>query len=204
MMFGEGLNWDESVPAQVGARMQIQSVNLAVHGFSTDQVYLRLQEQLPRFRRPVALVTVFTTALFGRNLDDDRPHLGPGLVWLPAIEHTRLKALATVLVPYRSDATVERGLVMTRETLRATIDLARAYGARPLIVVPQFGKEDELERTLRRRILDDGGLPYALVEINAAWRLPWNQHPDARASRAIANSITTWLQENLVRTLYTP
>jgi hypothetical protein len=167
-------------------------------------VHLRLQEELPRFRRPVAVVTVFTTALFGRNLDDDRPHLGPGLVWLPAVEHTRLKALATVLVPYRSDATVERGLVMTRETLRATTDLARAYGAISLIVVPQFGREDALERTLRRRILDEIKLPYAFVEINAAWRLSWNQHPDARANRAIAVAITARLQENLPRTSLTP
>jgi Na+/alanine symporter len=33
-------------------------------------------------------------------------------------------------------------------------------------------------------------LPYVFVEINAAWRLPWNQHPDARASRAIADAVT--------------
>ena len=40
------------------------------------------------------------TALFGRNLDDDRPHLGAGLVWLPAAQHGRLASLATMLVPY--------------------------------------------------------------------------------------------------------
>jgi hypothetical protein len=126
------------------------------------------------------------------------------MVWLPAVEHTRLKALATVLVPYRSDATVERGLVVTRETLRETMDLARAHGAVSLIVVPQFGREDELEKTLRRRILDETGLPYAFVEIDAAWRLSWNRHPDARASRAIADAITAWLKENLARTPFTP
>jgi hypothetical protein len=174
--------------------MQVQSVNLAVHGFSTDQTYLRLQEELPRFRSPVAVVSLFMTALFGRNLDDDRPRLGPGLVWLPPVEHSRLKSLATVLVPYRSDATVERGVTMTREALRATVELARAHGAIPLIVVPQFGKEEEVERTLRRRILDETGVPYALVEINADWRLPWNQHPNALASRAIADAIVGQLQ----------
>ena len=31
-MFGEGLTWEETVPAQVGAMMGIQSANLAVHG----------------------------------------------------------------------------------------------------------------------------------------------------------------------------
>jgi hypothetical protein len=84
VMFGEGLSWDESVPAQVGTMMGMQSANLAVHGFGSDQAYLRLQRELPRFRRPVAVVSLFMIALFGRNLDDDRPHLGPGLVWLPA------------------------------------------------------------------------------------------------------------------------
>ena len=47
---GTGLGRERS--GQVGARMQIQSVNLAVHGFSTDQAYLRLQEELPRFVNP--------------------------------------------------------------------------------------------------------------------------------------------------------
>jgi hypothetical protein len=202
MMFGEGLEWNQSVPAQVGALTGIQSANLAVHGFSTDQVYLRLREALPRFRQPVAVVSLFTTVLFGRNLDDDRPHLGPGLVWLPAVQHTQLKLLATLLVPYRSDATVERGIAITRDTLRATVELAREHGAISLIVVPQFGKEDKLERKLRSRILDEAGLPYTLVEINPTWRLPWDQHPDARASHAIASAIMARLQiDGITKTL---
>jgi hypothetical protein len=194
MMFGEGLAWDESVPAEVGAIMGVQSANLAVHGYSTDQVYLRLQEELPRFRHPVAVVSLFMPALFGRNLDDDRPHLGPGLVWLPAVQHTRLKSLATLLVPYRRDTTVERGIAVTRDALRATVELARACGAKPLVVVPQFGREEEPERALRSRILDQADLPYTLVEINPTWRLPWDQHPDARASHAIASAIAAQLQ----------
>ena len=84
VMFGEGLTWEETIPARVGAITGVQSANLAVHGFSNDQAYMRLQTELPRFRRPLAVVSLFMTALFGRNLDDDRPHLGPGLVWLRA------------------------------------------------------------------------------------------------------------------------
>jgi hypothetical protein len=75
------------------------------------------------------------------------------------------------------------------------VELARARGAIPLIVVPQFGREEEVERTLRRRILDEADLPYTLVEINKDWRLPWNQHPNARATRAIADAIAARLQE---------
>jgi hypothetical protein len=198
VMLGEGLTWDESVPAQVGTMMGIQSANLAIHGFSVHQSHLRLQ--LPRFQRPLAVVSLFMTALFGRNLDDDRPHLGPGLVWLPGKQHSRLTSLAQILVPYRTDDAIERGIRMTSEVLRATVELAHARQATALLAVPQFGAEEETERTLRRRILDEAGLPYIVVELDPAWRLAWNRHPDARAARAIAAAIATRLQALLVPT----
>ena len=194
VMLGEGLTWEESIPAQVGAMMGVQSANLAVHGFGSDQAYLRLQMELPRFRRPVAVVSLFIVALFGRNLDTDRPHLGPGLVWLPAEQHGRLASLAALLVPYRTDETVERGVTMTRAVLRATVDLARARGADALIVVPQFGPADQAVLALRRRILDETGLPYVWVELDTAWRLPWDRHPNAGAARAIAAAVAARLR----------
>ena len=193
VMVGEGLRWDESVPAQVGMMMGVQSANLAVHGFSTDQAYLRLETELPRFRRPVAVVSLFMTGLLGRNLYDDRPHLGPGLVVQPATPHARLASLAQVFVPYRKDDTIERGVRMTRDVLRAASALALARGATPLIVVPQFGEDDERDQMLRRRILDETGLSFVLVEIDPAWRIPWDRHPDARAAHAIAAAIAARL-----------
>src|SRR6185295_15973634 len=159
VMFGEGLTWEESIPAQVGAMMGIQSANLAVHGFASDQAYLRLQTELPRFRQPVAMVSLFMTALFGRNLDDDRPHLAPGLVWAPPVAHGRLESLAKLIVPYRRDVTVERGVALTREVFAATRALAKSRGAVAVIVVPHFDREDAAERALRQRVLDEAGLP---------------------------------------------
>jgi hypothetical protein len=194
VMFGEGLTWEETVPAQVGAVMGIQSANLAVHGYSTGQGYLRLEAELPHFRHPVAVVALFMTALFGRNLDDDRPHLGPGLVWLPAKSHGRLASLTTLLVPYRADETVERGFVMTQQVLRAIADLSRARGATPLIVVPQLGPEEPAEQAVRHRVLDDAHLPYVLIETDDAWRLSWDRHPNARAAHAIAEAIASRLR----------
>jgi hypothetical protein len=195
VMFGEGLTWEETVPAQVGAAMGIQSANLAVHGYSTDQAYLRLEAELPHFRHPVAVVALFMTALFGRNLDDDRPHLGPRLVWLPAESHGRLASLATLLVPYRTDETVERGIVMTQEILRAIADLSRARGAATLIVVPQLGPEEPVEQAVRHRVLDEAHLPYVLIETDDAWRLSWDRHPNASAAHAIADAIAARLSE---------
>jgi hypothetical protein len=135
------------------------------------------------------------TALFGRNLDEDRPHLGPGLVWLPARQQSRLASLAGLLVPYRRDETVERGITMTRDVLRATAQAAEARGARPLTVVPHFGNEQPVDERIRRRIFDDAGVPYELVEIDEGWHLPWDRHPDARAARLMATAIADRLAE---------
>ena len=194
VMFGEGLTWEESIPAQVGAMLGVQTANLAVHGYGNDQAYMRLKAELPRFRQPVAIVSLFMTDLFGRNLDQDRPHLGPGLVWLPPENRSRLASLAKLLVPYRADSTVDRGVAVTREVFRATNQLAQADGATPILAVLQFGNEDRQEQALRHRVLDDAGLPYLFIEIDSSWRLPWDRHPNARAARAIATAIASRLQ----------
>lgn len=194
VMFGEGLTWEESIPAQVGAILGMQTANLAVHGYGNDQAYMRLKAELPRFRQPVAVVSLFMTDLFGRNLDQDRPHLGPGLVWLPPENRSRVASLAKLIVPYRADKTVDRGVTVTQEVFRATNELARAHGATSILAVLQFGNEDQQEQALRHRILDDAGLPYLFIEIDSSWRLPWDRHPNARAARAIANAIAARLQ----------
>jgi hypothetical protein len=194
VMFGDGLTYDESVPTQVEALLGTQSVNMAVYGYSMDQTYMKLDAELPRFRQPLAVVALYMTALFGRNLDDDRPHLGPGLTWLPAVQDGRLITLGRLILPFRRDRTVERGVVVTREVLGATVRLARSRGATPLIVVPQIGHEDDLERSLRRRVLDEAAIPYVMVEIDPGWHVPRDRHPDARAARAIAGAIAERLR----------
>jgi hypothetical protein len=167
---------------------------MAVYGYSTDQSYLRLEAELPRFRRPEAVVSLFMTALFGRNLDDDRPHLLRGLAWQPAVRHGRLITLAGLAVPFRRDETVENGIAATRDVLTATVGLAQSRGATPLIVVPQIGVESGPERALRRRLLDDISVPYVMVPIDPAWHVPRDRHPDAHAAHVIAAAISERLR----------
>jgi hypothetical protein len=189
VMAGEGLTWDESVPGQVAHILQTQSVNLAVDGYSSDQAYLRLERELPQFRRPVAVVMLFMTALFGRNLDRDRPYLDSDLTWRPARPRSRLLALAQIFIPYRSDAAVENGVRNTRDVLAATAALATRRGALPVILVPQFGHDDQRDQELRHAIFDGSGVTYVFVELDPAWRIPWDRHPDARAARAMADAV---------------
>jgi hypothetical protein len=197
MMVGEGLRWDETVPAQIEAMLGIQSANLAVSAFASDQAYLRLAAELPRFPQPVAVVALFTPTLFDRNMDDDRPHLGRGLVWLPPAERWRLLTILRLVVRYRKVDTIERGIAVTREVLRATSELARSRGAVPIIVVPQFAPEQPDEEALRHRILDDSGLPVVRVELDGRWRITGDGHPDARAAHAIASAVAERLREQL-------
>jgi len=197
MMVGEGLTWDESVPAQVGAMLGLQSANLAVSAYATDQAYLRLRAELPRFRQPVAVVMLFAPAVFDRNLDDDRPHLGPNLEWQGPVQRPRMLEILRLLVRYRKPETIDRGVAVTREVLRAAIDLTRSRDAVPLIVVPQFAPEQADERALRQRVLDNADFPIVPVELDGDWRLPGDRHPDARAARAIASQIAARLSTDL-------
>jgi hypothetical protein len=191
MIVGERLAWSDTIPAQSGNLLGLQSANLAVSGFATDQAYLRIAAELPRFRHPVAVVAIFSPAIFDRNLDDDRPHLGAGLQWQPPQPHWRLAALARRVVRYRSDEAIERGIATTRDVLRATIELARQRGAAAVIVVPQFGAEEPRERELRERVLL--GLPYVRVALDPRSRVPDDGHPDAHAARAIAVAVANQL-----------
>jgi hypothetical protein len=199
VMLGWGLQWDETIAAQVAALTGIQSANLAVLGFGNDQAYLRLAAEMPRFREPVAVVSLFMPSLFGRNLDDDRPHLAAGLVWQAARPRARLLSLTNLVVPYRSNRAIERGIANTGEVLRATVRLAREHGARPLILVPQFGAEEAAEGTIHHRIFAGTDLPELRVEVDPTWRLSWDRHPDARAAHALAVAVARALSSGELR-----
>lgn len=194
---GYGLNWEETIPAQVGAALNTQSAAIAVFGYGNDQAYLRLAAELPRFHRPLAVVSLFIPSLFARNLGDDRPHLGPGLTWAPAVHRLWLSSLFRFLVPYHSEAEIEQGIQTTRAELIATAALARRHGAISLVVDPQFGSETPVERMLRRRILEEPGIDYMRVRLDPAWHLKGDLHPDARAAQTIAMAVAARLKADL-------
>jgi hypothetical protein len=191
ILLGYGLQWRETIPAQVEALTGLQAANLSVNAFATDQSYMRLRRELPRFARPVAIVIPFVPMLFDRMLDKDRPHLDARLRWHPGEPPPlRLVELARRVLRYRSGEAIEEGVATARAVLRATIALGRARGARVLILVPQFQPEDPSERAIRARVLDSADLPYLLVPLDPRWRLAVDRHPDPRGARAIAVAIS--------------
>jgi hypothetical protein len=191
---GVGLTWQESIPAQVEAMTGVQSANIAVVGYATDQVLMRLTSELPRFQRPSAVVVLFTPMLLAKNLTDDRPHLRPDLSWAPGKTPLRLEAIAVHALPYHGRGQIDASVAMTSAALKAIVDQTHARGAQALIVTPQFGPEEPAARALRRRILDDTGLPYVFVPLDPAWRLRGDAHPDARGAKAIAAAIAARLR----------
>jgi hypothetical protein len=191
IMLGFGLEWAESIPAQAQAMTGLQVANLAVDGYATDQAYLRLRREWPRFRRPAAVVFLYTPEVFHRNLDIDRPHLAPGLAWRPAAGQGRLMKVWRWLVPYRTADDIARGATLTREALQAAQRMAAAQGAPLVVLLPQFGPETPLERRLRQEILDEGHVPYIIAPVKSV--LPHEIHPDPASARAIAGQVSAWL-----------
>jgi len=53
---------------------------------------------------------------------------------------------------------------------------------------------------LRRRILDEAGLPYVHVKLDPSWHLPGDLHPDPRAAQAIAIAVAGRLHGRRTRT----
>ena len=111
----------------------------------------------------------------------------------PARQPLRLEAITIHALPYHSDRAIEAGVAETRSALQAGVALARARGATPLIVCPVFGDGEPMERDLRRRVLDQGALPYLLVRLDPSWRVPGDGHPDAHGARVIAAAIAARL-----------
>jgi len=196
---GFGLAWKETIPAQVGAMLGIQSANLAVTDYSNDQSIMRLEAELPRFHKPAAMVTLFMPSLFDRNLLDNRPRRGVDQGMPAPQQHWRLAALLHWLVPYRSTAAIDEGIMRTQGSLGALVRLACARGAQPLIVVPQFGEASAQEEGLQHRVLDGAGLPYIRVKLDPAWRLPGDSHPDVRGARVIAAAVAARLNDKTDR-----
>ncbi len=200
--FGYGLPHEETIPFLVGRDLGVQAVNLAVIGYGSDQAHLRLAEALPRFARPLAVVTVFLTSQLKRNVDPWRPRLalapGGGLELVPPSTGPRIARLLGEL-PWRGD----QALRVTAAILRATARASRERGAFPLFVVTNYGPGCLPGEGEPPWILDElfvrQGLAFVRVDLEPGDLLPGlvERHPSLRGTRKIAAAVERALSERL-------
>jgi hypothetical protein len=202
--FGYGLPYEETFVHRVEEDLGVQAVNLAVVGYGNDQAYLRLLEVLPRFVRPLAVVSVFVPDQIARNVDRWRARLGlaadGALVPVPASGGPRLLKLLDAL-PWHDDEPVR----VTRAILRATAEAARARGAAPLFVVTNYGSacvgDDGGEAWIVEELFVRQALPFVRVDLEPDDLLPGllERHPSARGAGKIAAAVEHALVERLTR-----
>jgi hypothetical protein len=200
--FGYGLPYEETFVSLVARDLGVQTVNLAVVGYGNDQAYLRVLDALPRYRRPLAVVTLFLPDQIRRNVEPWRPRLAlapdGALVLVPPSDAPRIARLAREL-PYHGD----EPLRVTAAILRGTADAARARGAFPLFVLTNYGpaclREDGREAWIAEELLGRQGLPFVRVDLRPEDRLPglFERHPSLRGTQKIAAAVERALSEHL-------
>ena len=196
VMFGHRLEWPETVPGRVEAMTGLQSVNLAVNAYGVDQDYLHLASELPTFRRPLAIVMLFSPAMVEREFRANRPHLDAALHWHPPEEPWRLLQLMKVVFPFHLSSTIADRLHTSRSVLIAGDRLAKSRNIPFLVLIPVFVPESAAERRIRDAVLDGSGIHSVVVALDPAWRLFRDGHPDFRGDEAMARAIVDELRRH--------
>lgn len=197
IMFGAWLEYDETIPALVGKALGVQTVNLAVGGMANDLSLMRLERELPRFAKPIAVVTLVLVNWLERNAGDDRAHyvaFGDGIRLAPPttpafLRSSPLFAALRVATRLHSDDALES----TRAVIRATDALAKKRGARSIVVFSQAGDRC-IAPDLRARITR--GLEISAIDVDLPERLfiPGDTHPLPEGAVVFADAITTALR----------
>ena len=193
---GHGLEWAESFPAIVGEALGVQVVNLGVEGYASDQAFLRLVDALPRFERPVAIVTTFLPLMVGRLQRVDHPRLtfvgeeirlgSPGFV-----QGLRLTQVLRESLGFQA----EWAIATTGDIFLRTEALARSQGARAIFVTPY------LEAEWPRRdgyLIDELLVRRGLTVVNPRFGFerisPDDNHPNAASTRRLAAAVVEALR----------
>ncbi|MFL5313424.1 MAG: hypothetical protein ACJ79H_23575 [Myxococcales bacterium] len=196
---GIGLQWEETVPAILGARLRLQVVNLASPAYRLDQSWLRLRDALPNLDRPVAVVGLFMPGLVGRSFAGQRhpparPSPSGGIELLPLdapglLQRSGLYRLWKHL--YWSDAAVEEGMRSVAVVLRAIAALAKARGAPCIFLVT-----GRTPRWMLHDLFEAPGLDYVVAEVPEEALLA-DGHPGPWGSMGLADALEPRLRTTL-------
>ncbi len=203
VVWGHGLDYDDTIPALVTAHSGVQAVNLGVRGFGNDDALAWLERWLPQFTRPVAVVSFVLYNWLDRNLVPGPTRLvlgangalemAPPASW-SLLGSSPLFAVLRTVVPYRADDAVE----LTRAILRRTAELARSRGAYPLFVLTQSGMRCRTGPDgcwLATRLVEDQPFESIRVELDPRFEIPGDGHPNRRANEDYASAIARALRD---------
>jgi hypothetical protein len=202
---GFGLTYDETCATIVGSTLGVQVANVSVMGYGSDGAYLRLSEELPRFSKPIATVTLIPHVMIERNTFADRPHVvlsETGKRWVePAREpkgYLGSPLLDLLHRLYQSDEALQRA----RAFIRASARESRERGAFPLFVLTNWEKPclpDETGAPSIQRTLFGGlDVDFIRVDLGADTFDPTIDHPNAVAHEKLAAAIVRALQERVL------
>jgi hypothetical protein len=196
---GFGLQWDETFPALLGARLHLQVINLASPAYRTDQSWLRLRDALPGLRRPVAVVGLFMPGLLGRSFAGRGHPLArrspSGGIEIAALEPSNLLQRSGVYQLWRhlywSDAEFDEGLGSLATVLRDMTALAEARGAPCIFLVTGRTPQSMVHGLFEAQALD-----YVVVEVPQRELLE-EGHPNPAGSIRIADALEARLRTTL-------
>jgi hypothetical protein len=205
---GFGLNYEETYPFMVGQDLGVQVVNLAVQAYSIGQSYVRMSDALPRFKRPLAAVTLVVPPSIMRNVTADRPRLefaddGSYTVhprhdddWFSFVRGSRLMTVYYAAIDYRSDEAFR----IARATFVATARQATARGAFPLFVFTQWKEyclpSDDGDLVVVHNLFDGLDVTHIRADAPRDTFDPSIQHINARGQRVLADAIEHALRDH--------
>jgi hypothetical protein len=203
---GHGLQWNETFAAILASRLQLQAVNLGSLDYRLDQSWLRLENQLPRLARPVAVVGLFMPGLLGRAFAGQRhpvarPTPAGGIELRPTEARTLIQSAAVYRIwkhLYWSDAELEEATLSAAAVLRDMDRQAKARRAPCIFVVT-----GHTPRSMLHELFQANGLDFVVVEVPADELLA-DGHPNPRGSVRIADALEPRLRQALAAPINSP
>lgn len=194
---GFGLEWDESPAGRLEHRMGMQVANLAESGLSSAGTMYRLRKELPKFEKPVAVVTFVVPTWLDRETDRRRWWIdwneGPSLVAKPPVPESDspLVRLWNAVFLYHDDHRFE----VARESFRQITEVVRAKSAKPLFVFTECGARCRSHEFVKQELTRDLDAPYIWVDIPESDNLHGDMHPGPRGANTYAAAIERALAE---------
>jgi hypothetical protein len=195
---GVGVQWDESFPALLEQQLGVQVVACGVQGYNVDQAYVRMRDELAALAHPIAVVLLIAAQEIARGADVERPHLSltrDGSLTASLRHHPRwwvtspVRDLAERVVFLHDD----EALHIARAIFAETVQVARARGAYPLVLLTNWGFPCLPDATgapsIERRCFAGLDVPHLRVDLDPAWEDQTTHHPGPKGHALMADAI---------------